>query len=91
MIGKLGDYRVVDLTKKIVPGQMGRRCEVRLNHSERTDDYNCDVDIMDVMMIASRWNSRVGDELNDQPYDFDTDGDMDVDVMTVATRWGPTC
>ena len=25
---------------------MGRRCEIRVNHSERTDDYNCDIDIM---------------------------------------------
>jgi len=46
VIEKLGNYRVVDLTKKIVPGQMGRRCEIRLNYSERTDDYNCDIDIM---------------------------------------------
>ena len=36
----------MDLTKKIIPGQMGRRCEIRLNHSDRTDDYNCDMDIM---------------------------------------------
>lgn len=46
MIDTLAGYRVIDLTKKIVPGEMGRRCEVRINHSDRTDDYNCDVDIM---------------------------------------------
>ena len=46
MIETLGNCRVVDLTKKIIPGQMGRRCEIRINHSERTDDYNCDIDIM---------------------------------------------
>lgn len=46
MVEKLGNYRIVDLTKKIVPGQMGRRCEIRINHSDRTDDYNCDMDIM---------------------------------------------
>ena len=46
MTSQLGDYRVVDLTKKIIPGQMGRRCEIRVNHSDRTDDYNCDMDIM---------------------------------------------
>ena len=46
MIEKLGNYRIVDLTKKIIPGQMGRRCEIRINHSDRTDDYNCDIDIM---------------------------------------------
>ena len=46
MVENLGNYRIVDLTKKIIPGQMGRRCEIRINHSERTDDYNCDIDIM---------------------------------------------
>jgi kynurenine formamidase len=62
VIGKLGDYRVVDLTKKIVPGKMGRRCEVRLNHSERTDDYNCDIDIM----------SHLGTHI-EAPYHWDLD------------------
>ncbi len=62
MIGKLGDYRVVDLTKKIVPGQMGRRCEVRLKYSERTDDYNCDIDIM----------SHLGTHV-EAPYHWDLD------------------
>ena len=46
MIEKLENYRIVDLTKTIIPGQMGRRCEIRINHSDRTDDYNCDIDIM---------------------------------------------
>ncbi len=46
MNDEISGYRVVDLTKKIVPGEMGRRCEIRLNHSDRTDDYNCDIDIM---------------------------------------------
>ena len=46
MSEKLGNCRIVDLTKPIVPGKMGRRCEIRINHAERTDDYNCDVDIM---------------------------------------------
>lgn len=46
MVGMLGKYRVVDMTKKIVPGEMGRRCEIRVNYAERTDDYNCDIDTM---------------------------------------------
>ena len=46
MSEKLGDYRLVDLTKKIVPGEMGRRCEIRVQHSDRTDDYSCEVDMM---------------------------------------------
>ncbi len=46
MFEYLDNYRIVDLTKKIVPGQMDRRCEIRVNYAERTDDYNCDIDIM---------------------------------------------
>ena len=46
MAEKLGNCRIVDLTKKIIPGQMGRRCEIRVNYSERTDDYNCEIDTM---------------------------------------------
>ena len=46
MIGQLGNYRVVDLTKRIIPGEMGRRCDIRIKYAERTDDYNCEVDLM---------------------------------------------
>lgn len=43
-------------------------------------DRDYDLDILHIMMIASRWNSRVGDQLYDQPHDFDDDIDI-VDVM----------
>ena len=42
----LDNLRIIDLTKKIEAGKMGRRCELRINHSDRTDDYNTDIDIM---------------------------------------------
>ena len=46
MIEEVNGYRVVDLTKKIIPGEMGRRCELRVNYKEDTDDYFCEIDIM---------------------------------------------
>ena len=46
MIETLNDHRIIDLTRKIIPSQMDRRCEIRVNYSDRTDDYNCDIDIM---------------------------------------------
>jgi len=73
VIGKLGNYRVVDLTKKIVPGQMGRRCEVRLKYSERTDDYNCDIDIM----------SHLGTHV-EAPYHWDLDWKDVADLPATA-------
>ncbi len=46
MVEKLNGLRVVDLTKRIIPNKMGgRRCEIRIKYSERTDDYNCDIDL----------------------------------------------
>lgn len=74
MIEKPGNYRVVDLTKKIVPGQMGRRWKIRLNRSERTDDYNCDIDIM----------SHLGTHV-EAPYHWGLDW-KDVSDLTVNAR-----
>ena len=55
-------------------------------------DCNCVVDIVDVMLVASRWNTHVGDPDYDPAYDMDNDGDIDiVDVMIVASHWGETC
>ncbi len=55
-------------------------------------DHDCVVDITDIMVVASRWNSRLGDPEYDPAYDFDGDNDIDVaDVMQVAAAWGDTC
>ena len=51
-----------------------------------------EVDIGDIMLVASRWDSQVGDELYDPTYDLDHDGDIDVvDIMFVAGQWGEMC
>jgi pimeloyl-ACP methyl ester carboxylesterase len=53
---------------------------------------NCIVDVVDIMQVASRWHSRVGDTDYDPTYDLDGDGDIDiVDIMLVAANWGATC
>jgi hypothetical protein len=55
-------------------------------------DGDCDVDVVDIMIVASRWNSSVGDPDYDPAYDLDDDGDIDVlDIMLVASHWGDTC
>ena len=55
-------------------------------------DHDCDVDVADIMLVASRWNTHIGDPDYDPAYDFDGDGDIDVaDIMQVATAWGNTC
>jgi DNA-binding beta-propeller fold protein YncE len=55
-------------------------------------DCDCDVDIVDIMLVASRWNTRAGDARYDARYDGDQDGDIDiVDIMRVAAHWSEVC
>ncbi len=55
-------------------------------------DYDCDVDITDIMLVASRWHTSVGDDDYDPLYDLDDDGEIDiVDIMLVAIHWGDNC
>ena len=60
MVDKLGPYRVIDLSKKVTPGEGDRRCEVRVNKSDRTLDYWCEMDLM----------SHLGTHL-EAPYHYD--------------------
>ncbi len=55
-------------------------------------DCDCDVDIADIMLVASRWHSSVGDDNYDPACDLDGSGKIDiVDIMLVAVHWGETC
>ncbi|MFQ5856151.1 MAG: metallophosphoesterase family protein [Anaerolineae bacterium] len=55
-------------------------------------DCDCVVDIADIMLVAGRWHSSVGDDGYYPAYDLDDDGDIDiVDIMLVAVHWGETC
>ena len=55
-------------------------------------DHDCDVDVADIMLVASHWHSSVGDDDYSPIYDLDEDGDIDiVDIMLVAVHWGENC
>jgi hypothetical protein len=55
-------------------------------------DGDCDVDIVDIMLVVSHWDANVGDPQYDARYDLDRDGDIDiVDIMLVASRWNTHC
>ena len=61
--------------------------EIQEDHYDLDDDG--DVDIVDIMMVASRWNCSCGDECYDPENDLDSDCDIDiVDIMMVAAQWG---
>ena len=68
---------VVNVVEECIPGDM---------------DCDCDVDILDVMLVAARWRTAVGDEDYDPAYDLDSNGEIDiVDIMLVAIHWGESC
>jgi len=53
---------------------------------------DCVVDVVDIMIVASRWGAVEGEPRYNPACDMDNDGDIDVvDIMLVASRWGDTC
>ena len=53
---------------------------------------DCQVDIADIMQVASHWRCKCEDECYDPCYDLDGDCDIDiVDIMLVVVHWGETC
>ena len=53
---------------------------------------DCIVTVVDIMLVASRWGTNIGDIRYDAAYDLDKDGDIDIkDIMIVATHWRDTC
>lgn len=55
-------------------------------------DCDCDVDIVDIMMVCVVWNTYQGDADFKPAYDFDGDGRISIaDIMYVAAKWRTQC
>ena len=55
-------------------------------------DGDGDVDVGDIMLVASRWRMTDDDPNWEARYDLDGDGIITiVDIMLVAAHWGETC
>jgi hypothetical protein len=55
-------------------------------------DYNCVINISDIMKVAANWRCRLGNACYNENYDLDKDGDIDiVDIMLVVKHWGERC
>ena len=53
---------------------------------------DCIVTVVDIMLVASRWGTYIGDIRYDGLYDLDNSGNIDiVDIMIVATHWRERC
>lgn len=58
------------------------------------EDVNGDgvINIVDIQLVAARWNTAVGDPDYDPLYDIDGDGRISVvDIQLVAAKWHTTC
>ena len=55
-------------------------------------DHDCDVDVEDIMRVASRWRMTDEDPDWEARYDLNGDGIITVvDIMLVVVHWGETC
>ena len=55
-------------------------------------DFNCVVNVVDIMQVAAKWQCKCEDTCYDARYDIDDDCDTTVaDIMLVAVHWGETC
>lgn len=58
------------------------------------EDVNGDgvINIVDIQLVAARWNTAVGDPDYDPLYDINEDGVINiVDIQLVAAKWNTTC
>jgi hypothetical protein len=70
----------------------GERVHVELEACPLFGDPDCDVDVADIMKVASRWRCQLGDGCYDSRCDLNGNGDIDiVDIMRVAVHWGQAC
>jgi hypothetical protein len=55
-------------------------------------DGDCDVDVVDIMLVAAHWGTFQGQANYDAQFDLDHDGNIDViDVVLVAIHWSEAC
>ena len=70
----------------------GQRLMAPLVCIPRDLDCDCQVGLNDIMLVATRWHSRAGDEGYELAHDLNRDGEVNVvDIMLVAADWGKRC
>ena len=86
------DAQLTDTTGATIPLD-GTECgHVTVTECFGDIDGDGDVDIVDIMLVASRWGCRCGDTCYTSACDLDDDCDIDIiDILLVASRWGTVC
>lgn len=88
----LQNVQLIDTVDGIIPVQLNNGQVSVVLYPTYDFDRDCEVTVVDIMQVASRWGSETGDPDYDPNYDLDNDGDIDiVDVMRVANTWGQVC
>jgi len=82
----LKDVQVTDAQGNLIPvGVKGGSVKIRFWVDV---DGDSDIDIVDIQLVAGKWNSKIGDSRYDPSCDVDNDGDIDIaDVQKVASYW----
>ncbi len=88
----LQDVKVTDTMTTSIPVDLQDGQVTVIANIDGDLNGDCVVDVIDIMMVASRWNTSQGQPGYDPFCDIDHDGDIDVvDIMIVASHWGDTC
>ncbi len=97
VVGELGDtsplqITTIELNEDGVTAQPQDGSIGVVNFPDYDFNRDCNVDIEDIMEVASRWHTTDVDPGWDATYDLDGDGIITVvDIMIVAVNWGATC
>ena len=97
VVGELGDtsplqITTIELNEGGVTAQPQDGSISVVNFPDYDFNRDCDVDIEDIMEVASRWRMTNADPGWDARYDLDGDGVITVvDIMIVAADWGESC
>ena len=91
-VGDLVDLEVGHRGEVGYENEDGHRVEILFTTLFGDVNCDCEVDVADIMQVASRWRMTDEDPHWDPRYDLDGDGIVTiVDIMKVATCWGETC
>ena len=97
VVGEPGDtsplhITAIELNEDGVTAQLQDGSISVVNFPDYDFNRDCNVDITDIMEVASRWHTTDADPDWDATYDLDGDGIITVvDIMIVAVDWGATC
>lgn len=88
----LQNVQLVDTVTGAIPVQLNDGQVQVVVYPAYDFDRDCEITVVDIMRVASHWNTHPGDPNYDPAYDLDSDDDIDiVDIMKVVVHWGETC